>query len=823
MHFKDNGEQLQESDSEREYFVYAEIYISNAAGISLPKYKKQEDSRSKDSKSSWLGFGKGPAGSGHWRPAICKLTKEASESILFQTVYIHLLRQTDIRPVDNSLFFRKDCVAIYSTQNQRWTAGGDAEHVYLQFPKPELRNLWISLLRSFAVPEIYGRWLTRSSAGAGEREGGSYRMWREVQLTVAQGRNLGIRKVYDPSQDPDDAENEVELKDVDVYCDILLNSVVCAHTTLKKGLGLPEWHESFTFSDLPPFESLEIKIWKEKKFPKPSMIGKVTIDLVTFRRGEFLEGWYPVQNTYPPSQLQLGELRLKVRVSEEIILPHTSYTVLQQESIVLNTRNLLLWMHDLENKLHVKNLLQHLTHLAIVQETIVQQIQEAAVWEVEKAITSHQTMFRGNTVFTKTMEKCITWYGHAFLEASIGGVLRRLLAEKVAIEVDPLRSGKSARDVGRHVDLLTYWCKEFWEQIYSAREDCPRELCAILDRIRTLVEENGRKADLSAQMQKQRPWQSVSAFMFLRFIVPGILNPHLFGLYSGLPDPAIQRSLKLIAKVIQSLANLNTADRKEISMAGIRDFIKDNMPRMIEYLTAVSTPKSSMYSNHRFEDPDDRTVLKNLAQRKATLPVLERESVPASPHHIDPPRELAIITSAVIRHSRDINNRTRCRRLDDITLERLCSACFEVEEEALQRVNELVTRLAQERRRASASAAWKTNAASLSTSQSLSSVPTVAPRRKQSISSSHYAPTTTIEIAPPPVQKPQSDWVTLNSSPREHSHISTEVPVDDVITKWESPEPPVPEVSDDGAKRKRSFIIRGIFGSEFKGGGKSRH
>lgn len=72
------------------------------------------------------------------------------------------------------------------------------------------------------------------------------------------------------------------------------------------------------------------------------------------------------------------------------------------------------------------------------------------------------------------MEKCIAWYGKAFLEASIGSVLRRLLAEKVIIEVDPVRSGKNPKDTGRHVELLTNWCREFWEQIYLVREDCPR-------------------------------------------------------------------------------------------------------------------------------------------------------------------------------------------------------------------------------------------------------------------------------------------------------------------------------------------------------------
>jgi hypothetical protein len=60
------------------------------------------------------------------------------------------------------------------------------------------------------------------------------------------------------------------------------------------------------------------------------------------------------------------------------------------------------------------------------------------------------------------------------------------------------------------------------------------ELRALLDKIRILVEEHGRKTGPLAKMQQQRPWQSVSAFIFLRFIVPGILHPHLFGLCSGM-------------------------------------------------------------------------------------------------------------------------------------------------------------------------------------------------------------------------------------------------------------------------------------------------
>jgi hypothetical protein len=66
----------------------------------------------------------------------------------------------------------------------------------------------------------------------------------------------------------------------------------------------------------------------------------------------------------------------------------------------------------------------------------------------------------------------MAWYGKAFLEASIGSVIRRLCNDKVAIEVDPVRN-KSTKDVERSVDLLVYWCREFWKQIFAVKGECP--------------------------------------------------------------------------------------------------------------------------------------------------------------------------------------------------------------------------------------------------------------------------------------------------------------------------------------------------------------
>ena len=57
-------------------------------------------------------------------------------------------------------------------------------------------------------------------------------------------------------------------------------------------------------------------------------------------------------------------------------------------------------------------------------------------------------------MLTKTMELAMNYFGRSFLEASVGPVMRRLLQDKVIIEVDPVRSGKGVKDQEKHVDLL---------------------------------------------------------------------------------------------------------------------------------------------------------------------------------------------------------------------------------------------------------------------------------------------------------------------------------------------------------------------------------
>jgi hypothetical protein len=241
------------------------------------------------------------------------------DSFLYQTIFLHLLNHTDIRLVDTSLFLRKDCIAIYSITSQRWCSSPINEPVYLQFANRDLCSSWLALFRSYAVPEVYGRWFYHT-------DGGSYRMWRQVEVTVIQCRNLGQGRSANDRRPSlghvgggsGDSASDQETSDLEVFCETKLNDILCSRTTVKKrSQGSIDWHENFTFFDLPPFDLLEITLWKEKKNLKTEVLGHVRIPLQNFRRGEPIDAWYPVVQVGPVAgDTHIADLRLKVVVEE---------------------------------------------------------------------------------------------------------------------------------------------------------------------------------------------------------------------------------------------------------------------------------------------------------------------------------------------------------------------------------------------------------------------------------------------------------------------------------------------------------------------------
>jgi hypothetical protein len=264
----------------------------------------------------------------------------------------------------------------------------------------------------------------------------------------------------------------------------------------------------------------------------------------------------------------------------------------------------------------------------------------------------------------------------------------------------------------------------------------PSELRRIFQHLRKLVEKRYRTDNGPQDQKRELPWQCVSAFCFLRFLVPAILHPHFFGLspgkpknecfrfltlwfipffffFTGMPSLPVQRSLTLIAKVIQSLANLNPVRwlrkpaqrlylffiqtvQKEEFMRGVKNFLQENLPAMLDYIFVVSTSSeaasAAAAASGTAKNEQRSSIIGSLRRRSGSLPDLEREAIPSLPHLIDLPKHLAVISSAVIRNGKEYRLRSPTSNPAEKQLENFCARCFELEEGALKRVSQVASR-----------------------------------------------------------------------------------------------------------------------------------
>lgn len=193
------------------------------------------------------------------------------------------------------------------------------------------------------------------------------------------------------------------------------------------------------------------------------------------------------------------------------------------------------------------------------------------------------TLFRGNSILTKALEIYLKQICFDYLDSCVGGFVKMLVENDIYLEVDPTRIDKPEVLEHNWSQLIGY-TETLWIKLFQTRKTIPTKLMVVLQFV--------REKSVAKLTEPNIQYLSVSAFFFLRLICPALLSPKLFNLTRIHPSQNCQRTLTLIAKSMQSLANLSLLGVKEQFMNPMNAFIASKFEDMKQYLTDISTVES---------------------------------------------------------------------------------------------------------------------------------------------------------------------------------------------------------------------------------------
>lgn len=256
---------------------------------------------------------------------------------------------------------------------------------------------------------------------------------------------------------------------------------------------------------------------------------------------------------------------------------------------------------------------------------------------------------------------------------------------------------KPNEDLDENWARLLKHIREVWNRILVSAPSCPREFKEIFSKIQQKVIESAGNIPTITFAR----YTCVSAFIFLRFFMPAVLNPSLCGIIRQPPDEAQRRTLLLISKGLQGVSNMSGYGGKEkwiLPMGTLSAEYEDQFTAFIDQICDITS----------YTGPRQPAQYSGPLLVKSRLDPLSQEGIPTLPFLIDQPREYAGLVKlwnrqvfhpkeSKKRHSMDVSKlgeATKAFHLACVQLEMktvsLVEAAVEREEEELLSESEAV-------------------------------------------------------------------------------------------------------------------------------------